>query len=81
MTEALIGFAGTVLAVLIPLMWRQGRKLNAVHEQVTNSHPTNLRDDIDSLRNEVRSGFAALHGEIALERTERIALAERLEKK
>jgi hypothetical protein len=48
---ALIGFGGTVLAVVLPLMWKaHGRRLDAITEQVSNSHGSNLRDDLDFIR-------------------------------
>lgn len=69
-----------LLAVLVPHLLRQNKKLNAVHEQVTNSHQSNLRDDIDGIRNEMRHGFGQLHfrlnllqNDLAWERQERIA--------
>jgi hypothetical protein len=52
----------TVLTVLLPrLLARQGRDLRAVRDQVQNSHGTNLRDDIDALRYEMRYGFGLVH--------------------
>lgn len=89
MTEVLVaavtGMFGLV-AVLLPHLLRQNRKLNDVHEQVANSHQSNLRDDIDVIRNELRQGFGQmnyrlnlLHADLAHERQERIDLAERLE--
>ena len=48
---ALIGLVATVLAVVIPLMWRaHGRKLSDIKYQVENNHGTNLRDDLDFIR-------------------------------
>lgn len=48
---SLIGLIGTLGAVVLPLMWRaHGRRLDAITDQVQNSHGTNLRDDIDFIR-------------------------------
>jgi hypothetical protein len=44
---ALIGLAG----VALPLMWRaHGRRLDAITDQVRNNHGSNLRDDLDFIR-------------------------------
>lgn len=75
-----------LLAVLIPHLLRQNKKLNAVHEQVTNSHHSNLRDDIDTIRGEIAHGFGQVHhrlnllqNDLAWERRERIE-GDRVEK-
>jgi hypothetical protein len=48
---ALIGTVGTIAAVALPLMWKaHGRRLDAITHQVQNSHGTNLRDDMDFIR-------------------------------
>lgn len=57
----------------------------AISEQVHNAHNTNLRDDLDIIRNEVRSGIVTiteqvhdLRVDLAWERRERQDLARRL---
>lgn len=59
--------------------------LKAVHEQVQNSHSTNLREDIDEIRDLVKGGFSkvdrrldGLQEELRTERLERIAGDNRL---
>lgn len=48
---ALIGTVGSIAAVALPLMWKaHGRRLDAIGEQVANNHTTNLRDDLDNIR-------------------------------
>lgn len=76
----------TLVTVLLPKLWRQSRDIREVKDQVQNSHGTNLRDDIDAFRYEVRAGFGQVHQrlnvmhlDIATERQERLRLAERLE--
>lgn len=83
---AIIGVMGTIGAVALPLLLRQNRKLDAVHEQVSNSHESNLRDDIDAIRQEVARGFGQMHhrlnllqSDLAWERQERIAGDRRTE--
>lgn len=56
MTEvvvALIGAGATLGAVFIPLWKAHGRRLDAIGEQVRNNHDTNLRDDLDFIRDVV----------------------------
>ena len=57
MTEvlvAVIGLAGTLGAVGLPLMWKaHGRRLDAITQQVENDHGSNLRDDLDFIRDVV----------------------------
>lgn len=54
MTEvlvALIGLMGSIAAVALPLMWKaHGRRLATITNQVRNNHSTNLRDDLDFIR-------------------------------
>jgi hypothetical protein len=51
---ALIGLVGTLLAVALPLMWKaHGRRLDAITQQVENDHGSNLRDDLDFIRDVV----------------------------
>lgn len=92
MIEALItgvfGLLVAVISIVLPRLLRQGRDIAEVKYQVKNSHGTNLRDDLDALFIEVRTGFGlmhdrlnTLHTDVAWERRERIDLAERLERK
>lgn len=57
MTEimvALIGTGGSIVGIALPLMWKaHGRRLDAITDQVRNSHGTNLRDDLDFIRDVV----------------------------
>jgi len=61
---AIIGMVSTLAAVALPLMWRaHGRRLDAITHQVQNDHPTNLREDIDFIRDvvlDVRADIAWL---------------------
>ncbi|GAB2329221.1 hypothetical protein STREPTOSP366_43900 [Streptomyces variabilis] len=90
---ALVSAGGAVTAafvgVLVELVRRQGRVMGEVREHVANTHTTNLRDDLDQvvhgmgrlLEGQERHGeeLASLRREIAHERTERLAVAERLD--
>lgn len=84
---AVISLPATIGAVA---GWRWHKKATSRHEeqrsvssqtleQVSNSHPTNLRDDIDEIRDiardgfkEIRAEFAAVRSELRTERMERI---------
>jgi hypothetical protein len=46
---ALIGLFG----VIIPRLWHNTRSLHEVKEQITNSHGSNLRDDLDFIRDNI----------------------------
>lgn len=90
---ALITAGGTLLVaglgVLAELLRRQGKHLALqdndlahIRHQVANSHPTNLRDDVDS----VLSGLRAVHGDVTglredlrVERRERMSLSDRFD--
>ena len=76
---ALIGASGTVGAVALPLMWRaHGRRLDAITEQVTNSHSTNLRDDLDFIKDlilDVRTDVAWVRRD-HIDLSHRVALLE-----
>lgn len=50
-----------VVSIALPKFLAQGRDLAEVKYQVKNSHGTNLRDDIDALRYEMRHGFHQVH--------------------
>lgn len=80
-----LGLIAAVLAAAIPRLHRQTKALEVVREQVQNTHTTNMRDDLDLIRDEMRNGFTQLreavrnvHIDLAWERRERIDLAERL---
>lgn len=74
-----------VAAVGVELLRRNreaAADIAATREQVQNSHTTNLRDDIDSLHDDVRtilSELSAARTDLRVEREERLALARRLE--
>lgn len=89
------GLAAVMVAVVTVIgsrMAKHGKQIAAnredmqvVREQVTNAHNTNLRDDLDTLRDLVTSGFhemrEGLHDmrvDLAWERRERQDLARRL---
>lgn len=71
----------TVLTIALPRLIAQGRDLREVKNQVKNSHGTNLRDDLDALRYEMRYGFGLvferLHKLESDGRQERGRVAER----
>ena len=66
---ALIGAFATVWAVRerknAESIADQNRKLDAVLHQVKNSHNTNLRDDLDQLRDEMHEQFTAQRQELS----------------
>lgn len=74
---AIVTAAGTVLVALIgialELLRRNHKRLGRVQEQVVNSHPTNLRDDIDQVLSELRG----LRTEVRHERAERFDYEQR----
>ncbi|BBC53833.1 putative minor tail protein [Mycobacterium phage PP] len=72
-------FAGVVVPVLLNNHRRNAKTLGDIKEQVSNSHETNLRDDIDELAKAVRDGFketrediSGLRRDLRTEREERI---------
>ena len=69
---ALIGGFATVWAVRerknAESIADQNRKLDAVLHQVKNSHNTNLRDDLDQLRDEMHEQFTAQRQELSEQR-------------
>jgi hypothetical protein len=84
---AIVGLVGTVLTILLG---RQHKALGEVrkhsreaNEQVSNSHTTNLRDDIDRLHDDVRAvldisrqhakEIGGLREDLRVEREERLA--------
>lgn len=48
-----IGGLATILAATLPMLLRGRRDIRHVKEQVTNSHTTNLRDDITAIADRV----------------------------
>jgi hypothetical protein len=97
---ALVSAGGMVTAalvgVLVELVRRQGTALNEVREhaqeareQVSNTHTTNLRDDLDRViegldrvlvgQAEHKRDMRELRAELAHERSERLAVSERLD--
>lgn len=61
---AIVGLLGTIwtgsLGVFTVWLKRQGSRLHEVHEQVKNTHESNLRDDVDSLRDDVAAMLSGL---------------------
>lgn len=49
------GFAlvGTLAGLIVPRLHKQSRQLDTAVEQLANSHGTNLRDDLDFIRDVV----------------------------
>lgn len=79
---AFFAMASTVLPVAIPL-WSKVKKIEghaeSANEQVSNTHSTNLRDDIDRLAESIEAGFSEtrtqfrqVHEALNLERRERM---------
>lgn len=74
-----VGVASVIVATIaaaasigtVVIQGRQGRRLNEVHDQVKNTHTTNLREDLDQLHVEV----SGLREDLRLEREERLQLA------
>jgi hypothetical protein len=91
---ALISAASAVtvalIGALVELLRRQHRAIGEVRDQVSNTHETNLRDDLDRVitsLDRVLDGqaqhsrdIAALRDDLAHERAERLAVAERLDR-
>lgn len=48
-TVAAIAALSTILAAVLPVHMSTRHKLKQIHEQVQNSHKTNMRDDIDQV--------------------------------
>lgn len=90
---SLVSAGGAVLValvgVVVELLRRQAGTLSEVRDQVANTHSTNLRDDLDSVMHRIDRvidaqeahgrELAALRQDIAHERRERLAVAERLD--
>lgn len=62
-----------ITSILLPRLFRQGRDIAEVKFQVKNSHRTNLRDDLDALRHEMRGGFARVFEHMGEVRTDLLA--------
>ncbi|MEU8133228.1 DUF2746 domain-containing protein [Streptodolium elevatio] len=81
--------AVALVGVVVEFLRRQSSTLGEVREQVSNTHSTNLRDDVDRvlrgldqvLEGQAEHGreIAGLRAEIRHERAERLAVAERLD--
>lgn len=55
-----------VVMCLLGILWTlQHVDLKAIRHQTENSHDTNLRDDIDEIREMVRDGMADIRGDIS----------------
>jgi hypothetical protein len=70
---------------LVPQLVRQHRDVREIRDQVSNSHKTNMRDDIDLLHRSVTWGFQAVHhrldnvqSDIDVEKEARLQLAREL---
>lgn len=50
-----------IVSIVLPKLLAQGRDIKEVKYQVKNSHRTNLRDDLDGLRSELRREFGQIH--------------------
>lgn len=73
----------TLISVVLPKLWKQGRAIHEVREQVSNSHGSNLRDDLDLVRDlvlDVREGLKDLRTDMAWERRERADMTKRIER-
>lgn len=74
-------FIGAIVVALIQRNATIADDIRATKEQVQNSHETNLRDDLDAMHETIRvvlRSVEGLHEEIRTERTERIAVSNRL---
>lgn len=79
------GLAG----IALEFMRRHGKQLGEVRAQVQNSHSTNLRDDVDGVLDRLdqvlegqrqhSSEISGLRRDLAQERKERMAVANRLD--
>ena len=71
-----------LVSVMVPKLHRQGRDMKTIREQVQNSHGTNLRDDLDFVRDlvlGVHEELKDMRTDIAWERRERADLTRRVE--
>lgn len=75
-----LGIAASALAVTIGMV-RPRKAIRAVHEQVANTHTTNLREDIDRLivgQERLIESVAEIRTDVAWERRERSDLDHRV---
>lgn len=76
------GLVATLLAVVVPKLWKAGRVQAEIRDQVSNSHGTNLRDDLDIVRDlvlEVHTELRDLRTDLAWERRERADVSRRVD--
>lgn len=62
----LIGAAGLIVPAIVAHR-RQGRDICEIKEEVKNDHNTNLRDDLDALKDLMLDGFLTLRSEFSRE--------------
>lgn len=77
------GLVATLVAVIVPKLWKAGRVQAEIRDQVSNSHGTNLRDDLDHVRDlvmGVHEELLNLRTDAAWERRERTDLTRRIER-
>lgn len=77
---AIVAAAAGIVTTVLQLTQR--RRVDEVHEQVKNTHSTNLREDIDrmaTLLKHVRGELTGLRRELRQERQERIGLEMRVD--
>jgi len=80
-TAIITGLASVLVAVVtvpLPRLLRQGKHLAEVKEQVANAHGTNLRDDLDFIRDlvlELKTDVSWVRRE-QLDQAHRLALLE-----
>lgn len=89
LTAIVTGIFSLIGVVVVEMFRRQRRVLHEVRSQVKNSHSTNLRDDLDELRDGLGRVLASserqehsLNGirtDLRVEREERLALAGRVQ--
>lgn len=73
---ALIGTVGTLGGIALPLMWKaHGKRLDVITDQVRNDHGSNLRDDLDLIRDLVLD----VRADMAWVRRDHIDLTRRVE--
>lgn len=75
-----VAVIGAVAAIITTyLQFRQRRRVEEVHEQVKNTHTTNLREDIDEGFSHLRREIAGLRRDLRAERQARIKLQEQVD--
>jgi hypothetical protein len=88
LAEVLAAVVTGLSAVLVALVSALGHRLAKIHREVSNDHATNLRDDVDKIKDGIerladcqRSTTARLESlslDLGTERAERAALAGRV---